>query len=453
MTNVQRWYAGFRYRGNVKQLVDKISEKVLEHDLSEFVPLVRIEKGAKPKGFYFFIAVETVQPGDLPESVQSYLMPLPFFKSPIKGKPSFSYDEIKPMVGAAHDVHDYTNPIPYKIVESDRNDDPFQIIPTSTEQKIPDIEAISQRYQQLLYWLSATGNGTWELFKKACQALEIETPGRILRRLKLLGHIESSVDGRRWSAAPTSLVQIESQSETEKFILCGQQTGHLLSILEQYAQVNVIHHSRGHAPDGLQIQLTDSTQINPIIEQVKTSLGLSIQNRGNVANQLAEILPELKEWTLRLRSLPGIVPSLYHWKRFESDDFTECVFSQQTGLYQMWDLDGGDRSRLTLFYDAATNSWRQGDWYGLRFLALQHREQPCIARYDRVKARLAIPYSQRWPQLYERALVLASGQLPNYQKTEQSLWLIYENVGRELVQQLTQKLQVTWEEDEVTTNA
>ncbi|MEQ9552355.1 MAG: hypothetical protein RIM23_22420 [Coleofasciculus sp. G3-WIS-01] len=242
MANVQRWYAGFSYRGNVKQLVDKISEKVLEHDLSEFVPLVRIEKGAKRRSFYFFIAVETPQPGDFPEPVQSYLMPLPFFKSPIKGRSSFRYDEIKRMVGAAHHVHDYTNPIPYKIVESDSNDDPFQIIPTSTTQEIPDNEAISQRYQQLLYWLSATGKGTWELFKKACQALELEAPGRILRRLKLLGHIESSADGRHWSAAATSLVQIESQSETAKFILCGQQTGHLLSVLKQYAPVNVIHH-------------------------------------------------------------------------------------------------------------------------------------------------------------------------------------------------------------------
>lgn len=56
--------------------------------------------------------------------------------------------------------------------------------------------------------------------------------------------------------------------------------------------------------------------------------------------------------------------------------------------------------------------------------------------------RLAIPIYQRWPEIYERALVLASGQLPTYQGS----WLLYDKVEREVVRQLTKKLNVKWEE-------
>ncbi|NJO94222.1 MAG: hypothetical protein HC820_07475 [Hydrococcus sp. RM1_1_31] len=124
---VQRWYAGFSYRGNASQLVEKVSEKVNEYNLSKFVPLVRLEKGAKHKTFYFFLAIESIQPGQLPQEVQSYLIPLPFFKFRIKGCPSFTYEQIKPMVGVAHDVLDYTNPIPYQVTEEVWSDDPFDI--------------------------------------------------------------------------------------------------------------------------------------------------------------------------------------------------------------------------------------------------------------------------------------------------------------------------------------
>jgi hypothetical protein len=139
-----------------------------------------------------------------------------------------------------------------------------------------------------------------------------------------------------------------------------------------------------------------------------------------------------------LRSLQGIVPSIYEWKRFDGNDFVSCISPNQTGMYQMWRIEESDRPSYTLFYDQESASWRQGDWYGLRFLALQHSGFECIARYDRASGRLAIPVSQRWPEIYERALVLASGQLPTYQNS----WLVYENVPMEVISLLTDKLNV-----------
>ncbi|NJO94220.1 MAG: hypothetical protein HC820_07465 [Hydrococcus sp. RM1_1_31] len=201
----------------------------------------------------------------------------------------------------------------------------------------------------------------------------------------------------------------------------------------------------GDAPPCIRVKLTTSVEITDIIESVKNGLGLSIYYPGNAAQQLVDILPNIANWKLQLQNLQGIVPSLYSWQCFDGGQFIECFLPNQTGMYQMWDR-GGDRPRLTLFYDAQTDIWRQGDWYGLRFLALYHSQKQCIAHYDAANTRLAIPFSQRWPELYERTLVLASGRLPSYQKTEQNLWLIYENVDRKLAQKLTEKLDVTCKE-------
>src|SRR2546428_1873037 len=48
---------------------------------------------------------------------------------------------------------------------------------------------------------------------------------------------------------------------------------------------------------------------------------------------------------------------------------------------------------------------------------------PCPVLYEPAMGRLAIPLDWRWPELYERVLVLASGQLPVHRNP----WLIYED--------------------------
>ncbi len=439
MPEVQRWYTGFTYTGNSKKLVEQISEQVQRHNLSKFVPLMRVQKGAKRGMFYFFLAIESPQRGEIPTEVQSILLKLSFFTYPIKGNPSFAYEQIKRFVGVAHEVCDYTNPIPYEPAQKGIYDNPFDLIAfPQNSRSSPDIEALSQRYEQLLYWLSALGSGTWESFKKACDALELEEPKRILRRFRLLGHIESSLDGLRWSTAPTALVEVRSESDSQEFILCGQRSKHLFEKLQQYATVKVSNQLMGDAPPDVHLQLDSLEKLDYTVEQVRNQFGITIINAGNASLKLATVLPNLTTWKQGLRRLQGIVPSLYEWKCFDGNDFVECSFCGITGMYQMFPTEESARPRLTLFYDSETNTWRQGDWYGLRFLALQHSGFECIARYDRASWRLAIPVSQRWPEIYERALVLASGQLPTYQNS----WLVYENVPMEVISLLTDKLNV-----------
>lgn len=441
MPQVQRWYKGFSYRGNPKELVKQISEQVQRHNLGKVIPLLRLEKGAKSrKQFYFFLAVESGEVGKIPsELINSSLLKLPFFISKaVPGNSCFTYEQIKSMVGVAHDVLDYTNPIPYRQIQKISYDNPFDLRASPTlSQSLPNIEVISHRYEQLLYWLSAQSCGTWESFKKACDALKLEEPKRILRRLKLLGHIESSQNGSLWSTAPTALVKVDSKSNSQEFILCGQRSFNLISELKKYVQVDVINQPRGEAPPCIRVSAANHEQLFDLIKQIGCQL--AIANVGEVSLQLSIILPNLEIWKHNIRSLPGIVPSLYEWKYFDYDlkDFVSCISPQETGMYQM-KSQKITAYNYTLFYDKESDRWLQGDWYGLRFLALQHNDQECIARYSIATKRLAIPVYQRWPEIYERALVLASGRLPTYQDS----WLLYENVKLEVAYQLSDKLNI-----------
>lgn len=444
MQKNQRWYNGFTYKGDPRQLIELISKKVIDHDLSSFIPLVRIEKKAKiNKSYYFFMAIDNAIPGELPESVKNHLMILPCFKFPIKGSPCFTYQDIKSMVGAAHDVFECNNPIPYKLIETYKHDDPFDV---GIQPNIDLAKDNSQIYQKFLYWLSSVGYGSWDLFKKTCNTLGLDEPKRILRRLKLLGHIETSNDGQKWSIAPTAIVKVSSLEDISEYILCGQQNSYLVEKLHNFADIYTINQL--NSPLCFRVKVNNKINIQRIIKNVENEINISIKYSYDIAQKLALLLPDIENWKLTLKLLSGITESLYDWKYLQNGNFIECTLPKQTGMYQMWDRESKNAPRKTLFYDQNTKNWRQGDWYGLRFLVLNYNRDDLIARYNPETLQLAIPYCQRWPELYERALVLASGLLPKYQKTaEQNLWLIYENISLDLAHQLTQKLHVNCQEE------
>lgn len=433
-----RWYLGYKCRKNPQELVKNISQKVQEFNLSQYIPLLRLEKRVKPRGeFYFFIAIESLKKGEIPENVtDSNLLKLDFFKTPaVHMGISFTYEQIKPMVGAAHDVHDYTNPIPYQPLPKIICENPFELTAKLlvTNYSPPDVDVLSHRYEQLLYWLSALGYGTWESFKKACETLNIEEPKRVLRRLKLLGHIEASPDGTRWSIAPSTLVSVNSKSDFS-FLLCGQRSIKLLDNFKQHADLKQINQPRGDAPPCIFIQIDNSNNILTLLEKI--SAKFSLTNAGEVSKQLANMLPNIETWKRNLRNLQGIVTSCYEWERFDGNDFVPCAYNSESGMYRMYNRQISLNPLGTLFYDAECNCWLQGDWYGVRFLALQQMGDKCIFNYDYNNKQLAILASQRLPEIYERALVLASGILPTYIDS----WLLYANIEPEVVHLLSAKL-------------
>ncbi|TWH62695.1 hypothetical protein [Dulcicalothrix desertica] len=342
------------------------------------------------------------------------------------------------MVGASHDVRDYTNPIPYKALPKIINKHWFNFTESQETNYSSQLSDASSKYKQLLYWLSALGYGTLESFRKACDKLNIEEPLRVLRRLKLLGHIELSLDGKRWSIAPTTTVQISSNSNLQEFILCGQQSLELLNKLQQYASVNFINQPFGDAPPCVHIQVDNLNNISTLHNNISNNL--SITNAGEVSKQLASILPNINIWKNNLVKLPSIVTSCYGWQKFDGCNFVDCDLPTESGMYQMYSQDTSVHTPLrTLFYDKESSCWVSGDWYGLRFLALQQIQEPCIFIYNSKTKHLVVPVSQRFPEIYERALVLASGILPTYKDS----YLLYTNIEPDLVNLLSSKLNLT----------
>lgn len=434
---MMRWYLGYKSRHSPQELVKQISQKINESNLSKYIPVIRLEKRTKSRGeFYFFIAIESLDEGIIPEEVlRSCLLKLKFFTTPaVQNRASFTNDEIKSMVGAAHEVHDYTNPIPYKLLPPVINEHPFSFaLAQETNYSNQTIDA-SFKHKQLLYWLSALGCGTWESFKKACDRLDIQEAKRVLLGLKLLGHVESSPDGKRWSIAPTALVQIPSTSNFQEYILCGQQNFQLLDKLQKYTKLTLIDQSQGDAPPCIHIQLDSLNNISNLSENI--SPNFSITNAGYVSKQLASLLPDIHTWKNSLAKLPSIVSSCYRWQKFDGNDFADCDLPSESGMYQMYNQEANDSPPLrTLFYDKPSDHWLQGDWYGLRFLALQANHQ-CNFYYNFGIKCLVIPALQRFPEIYERALVLASGILPTYKDS----YLFYTNIEPDVLNLLSAKL-------------
>lgn len=443
-----RWYKGFRCGGIKPQvLVDQLAMWVQRYDLGHIVPVVRVEKRAGRGGYYLFLAIESPTIGDLPEVVQSSLLQFHLLGHPLDQP--FTFDEIRQMVGAEHSVHDYVRLIPYVRPYTPPLSDPFEEAGAETIEKAvasDEIEVRTQRHDRLLNWLSAAGQGSWQLFQNTWQSLGgTESPQQVLRRLRLLGHMEASTDRKRWTMAPSVVFPITNGERTGQWVLCGKRSSRLLQSFRQYVEVEIAPQAHGEGPAIVYLHAKSSEHLATILQTVDQSV-LQVKQAGLT---LAQVLPSLPGWKQSLEVLQGIRPHAYMLKCFNGNGFIEVSFSGKSGLYELWPLEGSSTKRAAihpeyvLYYDAAMERWLRADWYGLRFLARYDAGQSCPVQYSSALSQLAVPFNWRWPEIYERALVLASGRLPERRKG----WLVYNNVGIELFEELQHKLRLSNEEN------
>jgi hypothetical protein len=207
-----------------------------------------------------------------------------------------------------------------------------------------------------------------------------------------------------------------------------------------YIDLEYTEQSDGRAPTTVHLQLASENTLQSLTEEIGSHY--SLIHAGNAAHNLTEILPNLDGWRDHLTPVGRILLSFYEVERFDSGTFIRCDFLGESGMYRLRHRDSNDQVSKTLFYYQSGDQWLQGDWYGLRFLALQQAKVECKVLYHLGSRRLALPSSQRWPELYERALVLCSGQLAE----QRSEWLFFNNIPREIAQKLATKLTVAYEE-------
>jgi len=456
-----RWYKVFLIQGDQKRrksVIGDIQSLITDNGLSEHLPFMHIEQtNASSINSYVFLLIKSETLYKLPPELDKHLIQILASKQyrlnirfP-KYRDFRYYDEIinflkeeRKQVKNRLEIYNFGITIPYKPVLPNDDPNPFNLlgdVSTAIENSLPP-----ENYDLLLYLLSSLGNGLWESFRLACNMLQIPESKRFLRRLKLLGHIETSADGKRWSGTPIALVSVKaSRPNSQEFILCGQRSSNLVDILGELAFIEYIEQPKGDAPLCIRVQLgADPEAIDQLVEALRDR-NIAIQNVGNASLKFAKALPTRQEW---MQTLPHIsAPILgydYEYYDIQQERFVECNFPNLTGMYQLRHQRLLQLPPHVCFFDKASDRWFQGDWYGLRFLALQCSEQRLSAKYDRETNNLYIPWSQRWSEIYERALVLSSGCLPSEVKTNHfGRSLQYQNVQAEVAELLASKLNIT----------
>jgi ribosomal protein S10 len=338
--------------------------------------------------------------------------------------------------------------LPYRLPERLPVVDPFDVRTPVAAQSPEDGLAEALVHDRLLLWLSTAGAGSWAVFHSACRILGIERDGagreaqRTMRKLRLLGHIETSRDGARWSVAPTVLARTSGAHEASMvYALCGARDLDLLARLGRVGDLGTLQQGVAAAPSAVTLHLDG--RAGGSIEQRLAAAALAgrVLVRDDAPLTLARLLPSTTGWIELLEPLRALQPSLYDCARFDGDHFIEEPFIGKSGFYELREPQGpgvGVAVRPThAFYGADRHVWVRADWYGLRFLSRIADGQRCPVRWDPATQLCTIPSDWRWPEIYERVLVLATGRLPSFPDPRR---IVYGGVTSSLLAVLADKI-------------
>src|SRR5215216_1381547 len=192
-------------------VLDKLRRVVERQKIVNRIPFVKCAKNLQGS-FYFYLGVSGWNDACLPEEVRHLLELLglegfanwPININDLQSKLSGQEIEthyFKPIEGKVATADVISTGIGYTSVGINHLNDPFDIFETELPEGDLEDGQAGQRFDQLLYWLSARAEGSWEVFAQACHLLRLVKDPRqarhVQRRLILLGHAESSADGAR----------------------------------------------------------------------------------------------------------------------------------------------------------------------------------------------------------------------------------------------------------------
>ena len=433
-----RRYVAVRTVGNPMQIVERIRRAVQERGLTRTIPVVKFER--RPRGeFYVFLAVEDTDQLDYTNQVQNVLRDSGLSERYLG---PLDHDEIRSVAGRAEVETFGLDALVYRSSWLNDAGDPFDLSDTMSCEEDMNDSARGEQYSRLLYWISATAEGTWQTFYQVCEVLQLADDRKaarsIFRRLILLGCIENSSNGQRWSICPTALVQCATNPDVG--FLAGQQTPNLINELSAQWNLAYIPQPSYQGPSCVKVHSNLSGDF--LFDE------LEVESVGVASVQLASLLPDLEGWKATLTTIDRINTAhdeveIWDGNRFSpADTFYERNgrYFGESGMYRLTRGENTKAQQIVLYLDQPNQRWLRGDWYGLRFLAYNSVGRDFEVAYDSCTNNLLIPIDERWPMLYERALVLASGSLPAW--TDNPRWLKYSGISSELVQLLTTKLNV-----------
>jgi hypothetical protein len=294
-------------------------------------------------------------------------------------------------------------------------------------------------YDRLLWWCSSKGRGSVTQLSEVADKLGLnEKEGSIwsiIKKLALLGHLDVFQKRDRdwvWQIAPLTIV--ESDTDQGAF-LCGAQSGLLRQLVIEKFGAKVASTNGGPSLVSLSIDC---------LSELKSAIGYEPRRAAGAAARWAELLPTIDDWQANLVADPDIAtqPHQYSFEHYSGNGF-HPVSGQvnSAGFYRV--RRNGEQFRSKHVFRNAEGRWLNGDFASLRFLSLSLNGQTPQARVF-ADGTLVAPCGQRWPTLYERALVLASGKLPSIQSPAggKDRLFAYCAVPKQAAEQLASKLGV-----------
>lgn len=437
---MQRRYVGVNTVGNPTEIFERIRGVVQAQKQTRLIPAVKIERRPR-RQFYVFLAVDDAEGERLPDEVVTILQ-----RVGLSGRRLWPIEpaSVRSMTSSTELETHALNTLAYTSLWSNDAGDPFDLSDMPFNAINIDDTSLGERYDLLVIWLSASAEGTWRTFARVCAVLKLTDDTKkarsIFRRLILLGYIESSDDGQKWSICPSTLVQCAVDSEVR--FLTGQRAPKLIAQLGTCFSCETIPQPGYEGPSCVKCHgglLADS-----LVQE------LQIGSVGVASVQLAKLLPDLVGWKDTLVTIDRFNTARYdEIEIWNGDRYITCdtfyerdgQYFGDAGMYRLTKGIGTNASQIILYFDQSNQRWLRGDWYGLRFLAADNDGRDFELIYDSSNNDILIPAAERWPLLYERALALASGMLPS--PAENPKWLRYSGVSNELVQLLTEKLNVS----------
>ena len=287
------------------------------------------------------------------------------------------------------------------------------------------------RLDHLLLWLSAKGNGSWAQYRGAVEVLlsdqtnesrdsNEEKAGsgvnhsvlpvhqQICLELQRLGHVEFSWNEQgqgSWRVVPPTIALLPNRRD--KGILCGARSPELPARLDALEDIKVERTERAWMPQRMTVQGKPAA-----VARAATQTGCLVQE--NAANAILSAVPSVREQAAWWRT--GI-PETSGWtvQRFSStklqwvDASANDAKTIRNGFF-----------RFVMKHQRFYCLRRDGRSYKVPVqvgkYAVRRRKRGLLA-YDSASGLFSVPPIFRPPLLIERALVLCSGFLPEFDST------------------------------------
>jgi len=442
--------------GTPNDVLHSIRLKVRALGCGHIVPVVYFEKKARGGQFYVFLGVEGSASGKAPDEVNVLCERVRYQKGVTSGGfvgqllGPCSFEQIRSSLDPQEFDTSGSDRIPYCSRWVHDPGDLIDLLDVGGA-ATPDSDRTA-RFDHLLTWLSSVGEGRWETFLRACQTLGVaddsSSARSVFRRLSLLGHIEASTDAREWIICPP--VFVRPPNRPTRCFWCGQRTDKWLGRLREVSTVLPEDQPGSLAPSRVTIEASDSFRAAIAADSEASRFEWHEQPLSDV---LAAHLPDLDGWQQSLQPIVGLTNprTVQRWEEQAYVDDTSFYirdgrYHGQPGLYCITRGEGRHQSQLMFYFDEEGQRLLRGDWYGLRFLALRRAGHRCEALWQGQNGNgsmLVLRASERWPMIYERTLVLASGLLPEH--SSGSNLLRYRDIPLSTAQVLAGKLGVELE--------